>query len=479
MRIQGIINAKFLPKLSTYAKKLFFSTILNYSDSLFSNKSNGSIASKINNAIRSLERIVQICLNSFTPIFFMLLFSLIMLWSIHLFVGAIFTCWMFCHLIITFYTAKKCLDKSQVYAQDKSQVQNKMLDTFSNIFLVKNFANELYETAYLETYLTKEEESGGEMFFSLEKVRLLMGICSIFSLLLTTLVFYNGWKNQWLTTGDLALILFLLTEITSYLWYFSSEFLRFQEELGFIKDSSHLLKNLNFSKLDTTNLEKFHGHISFQNISFSYNTKKSILKNFNLEIFPGQKVVITGLSGIGKSTIINLLLGHIKPQKGQILIDGKEITSLPPAYIRKHIATMVQDHLVFQRTIKENILYGNLDATDEQIDQIMKDIKSTDFIYQKVDQYQTQVGEKGMNLSGGEKQKICLARTLIKDSNIIILDEPTSNLDLKNEENIFNLLLANYPDKTIIIVAHKFKHNGHVDQFIELDKVNKNTFSKL
>jgi subfamily B ATP-binding cassette protein MsbA len=214
--------------------------------------------------------------------------------------------------------------------------------------------------------------------------------------------------------------------------------------------------------------EKFHGNIIFDKVSFSYVEKNLVLQNFNLVIQEGQRVGICGASGGGKSTIASLIARFYDPTGGRILIDGKDIRDYTIEGLRKQIGFVLQDTFVFFGTVQENIAYGRPGATDEEIIDAAKMAKAHDFIMRMPQGYDTVVGERGITLSGGQRQCIGIARAIVRNSPILILDEPTASLDTESEKIVIEALEKLMEGRTVIIIAHRLSTLRHADKIIVL-----------
>lgn len=220
------------------------------------------------------------------------------------------------------------------------------------------------------------------------------------------------------------------------------EFLKIEEEES--KEVRHL-------RIDK---EKVKGSIEFKNVDFSYKDNEPVLKNINFKINAGEKIAIIGRNGSGKTTIINLILRFLKPDSGKILLDGRDINDIKLKDYRNLISIVSQEIYLFNTSIKENILL-NSNKTDSDLKEVSRECMADEFIEKMELKYDSLVGERGGKLSGGERQKVAMARALIRKSKILILDEATANYDIKSERQINNIIEENYKDETVIIITHR------------------------
>ncbi|MBN1498969.1 MAG: ABC transporter ATP-binding protein [Spirochaetes bacterium] len=229
------------------------------------------------------------------------------------------------------------------------------------------------------------------------------------------------------------------------------------------------LENENFENDGKTEFNASFKILEFKNVDFSYNKKDKILNKINFCIYKNSLVSIVGLSGCGKSTVINLILKLIRADKGSIRINGQNMYEIETASFRNRIAVVFQDPFLFDDTIYENIRFGNLEATEEEIKNCAERANIHEFINSLPEKYLTQIGERGVFLSGGQKQRIGIARALIKKPQILILDEATSWLDFKLEDSMVDLLLDLKKEMTVICVTHRINSVKHSDQIILLN----------
>ena len=266
------------------------------------------------------------------------------------------------------------------------------------------------------------------------------------------------------TAGDLALVIAINSSVADVLYNLSRYARSFAEDLGKVSQG---LRILPLGKVCQDQIQYFSnsinvhdvkigaGEIVFKNVSFRYQDSPLLFSNKTLTISAGQKIGLVGHSGSGKSTFVNLILRMFDLHSGQIFIDGQDVSRLSTEQIGQFISIIPQEPQLFHRSLRDNIRYGKLDATEEEIIAAAKTVQAHDFINNLPEGYDSLVGERGVKLSGGQKQRIAIARAILKNAPILILDEATSGLDLVVEsevqENIWRLMKG----KTMLVIAHR------------------------
>ena len=299
-------------------------------------------------------------------------------------------------------------------------------------------------------------------------------------------ILFGGWQviHGRLTIGELIAVTMYLAPLYLPLQRFSELNVIFANSMSSLRrifeimDQEPSIKD----RPDAVELRKCRGHIAFENISFSFDSRHRVLKDISFEVKPGQKVAVVGPSGSGKSTLVNLIPRFYDPESGVIRLDGHDIRNIRIKNLRQRIGLVLQEPIVFSGTIRENILYGNPKATPRQIMAAARQAHLDDFVRSLPDGFETQIGEHGTLLSGGQKQRITIARAFIKDPDILILDEATSALDSENERLIQDALEKLMKNRSTVVIAHRLSTIVHADQILVLNKgtiVDRGTHNEL
>jgi ABC-type multidrug transport system fused ATPase/permease subunit len=209
--------------------------------------------------------------------------------------------------------------------------------------------------------------------------------------------------------------------------------------------------------------------VRFENVNFEYDEDRTVLKDFSLDVKPGEVVSLVGHSGGGKTTVVNLLLRFYRQKSGHILLDGRPIEDIPLSTLRRQIGLVQQETFLFSGTLRDNIGYANPDATTEQIMEAARAACAHDFIMQLPQGYRTEVGERGVKLSGGQRQRIAIARALLRDPSILIFDEATSHLDSESEQLVQQALERVAQGRTVFIIAHRLSSVWRADKIVVIE----------
>ena len=342
----------------------------------------------------------------------------------------------------------------------------------SSIKIVKSFTRENYERERFK----KEIETAFERAVDKLKISSFFGpfILGLTFMVSAVLIWYGGYQvmSGVTTPGELAAFFLYALIVAGPIGTFVRLYTQIQEASGAIRRVYEILDTA--PAIDNPEnpifLENITGRIQFENVSFGYRKESEILHNINFDVRPGQTVALVGPSGAGKSTVIKLLHRFFDANQGSIRLDEHDIRSLDRKSFLSQIALVPQETLLFGGTVKENILYGKLDATDQELEDAAKKANAHDFIVDLENGYETIVGEKGAKLSGGERQRIAIARAILKNPKILVLDEATSSLDNCSEALIQEAVEKLMEGRTTFIVAHRLSTIHKADQIIVLEK---------
>jgi len=375
------------------------------------------------------------------------------------------------YVVFTIYTTEWRNKFVREANQADSSTSTRAIDSLLNYETVKYFNNENYEAETYDKFLANWETAKLKNRMSL--LALNSGQALIIALAMTAMMWMAAQSviDKEMTLGDLAMINAYMIQLFIPLNFLGFVYREIRRSLTDLENMLALLKrNPAISdSADAQPLQVSKGAISLQKVDFGYHAERPILKQFNLQIPAGTKVAIVGSSGAGKSTLSRLLYRFYDINSGSIQIDGQDIRHVTLESLRRAIAIVPQDTVLFNTSIRENIAYGNPQATDEQIDRAIKMAHLEHFINSLPQGDKTLVGERGLKVSGGEKQRIAIARVLLKGSPILIFDEATSALDSNSEAAILSAMHEVASGHTTLVIAHRLSTVVDADQIIVLD----------
>ena len=356
-----------------------------------------------------------------------------------------------------------------------SKANQKAIDSLLNFETVKYFGNEAFEARRYDENLLRYQSAAVKSQKTLAFLNLGQQIIIAIGLMLILWRATLGVVNGTMTLGDLVLVNTLMIQL-----YIPLNFLGviYREIKQSLTDMDRMFSLLNTDKeiADSPNAHPLHienqGHgpdVRFEHVSFHYDAKREILQDVSFNIPAGTITAVVGQSGAGKSTLARLLFRFYDVQSGKIVIDGQNIQEVTQASLRKAIGIVPQDTVLFNDTIGYNIAYGDPSASIEEVQEAARAAQIDGFIKGLPDGYDTQVGERGLKLSGGEKQRVAIARTLLKKPAMLIFDEATSALDSKTERAFQEELLSLAKNRTTLIIAHRLSTITHADQILVMD----------
>lgn len=384
--------------------------------------------------------------------------------------------WLIAYICIQIYYIPRMKQVATDQADARSQMTGRIVDSYTNITTVKLFSHSQREMEYAKSSMAT--------FLSTVYRQMRMVTCLLFSvdainyLLLLSIAGLSIflWLDSAVTVGVIAIAISIALRVQGMSKWIMWELSALFENIGTVVDGMNTISN-DVEIKDAPNARELtvqRGEIEFDDIHFRYGDDKPVFDALNLRLKPGEKVGIVGRSGAGKSSLVNLLLRFYDVQSGAIRIDGQDISQVSQEALRSHIGMITQDTSLLHRSIRDNILYGDPQASEEAMIEAARQAHAHDFITTLKDEegrcgYDVLVGERGVKLSGGQRQRVAIARVLLKNAPILIMDEATSALDSEVEVAIQENLEVLMEDKTVIAIAHRLSTIAAMDRLIVMD----------
>jgi len=361
--------------------------------------------------------------------------------------------------------------RRQMNDQD-TDANQKAIDSLLNFETVKYFGAEQREADRYDTAMRGYEHAALLTNYSLAFLNFGQAVIISIGLIIVMVLAAMGVERGELTVGDFVMVNAFMIQITMPLNFLGTVYREIRQSLVDMGEMFDLLEQpaeIN-DKPNAMNLAVHGGNIRLSNVSFGYNPDRPILQNVSIDVPAGQTVAIVGSSGSGKSTIGRLLFRFYDVSGGSLTIDGQDVRDITQKSLHDSIGVVPQDTVLFNDTIYYNIAYGRDGATKEEVEKAARDAQIHDFILSLPEGYETPVGERGLKLSGGEKQRVGIARTLLKNPPILLLDEATSALDTETEQGIQEALDRAAEGRTVITIAHRLSTIADADQIVVLEK---------
>lgn len=451
--------------------------LLGQSVGFYQNEFAGRIATKVMQTALAVRETVMKLLD-------VLLYVLVYFGGMLVLVGALdyrlalpLIIWFIAYASMLYYFLPRLAQVSAAQADARSDMTGRLVDTYTNISTVKLFSHSQREATYAREGM---EHFLHTVYPQMRLATLLSsGVWAINALLIFSVAALSIWlwSESAISTGAIAAAVGLVLRLNGMaqwiMWEVSSLF----ENIGTARDGLNTLSRPRDvqDKPEAKPLQIQQGGIAFQNVSFHYGKGSGVIDQFSLAIQPGEKIGLVGRSGSGKSTLVNLLMRFYDVEAGKILIDNEGINDVTQESLRAHIGMVTQDTSLLHRSVRDNLLYGKPDATEEDMIRAAKQAEAHEFILELSDGqgrtgYDAHVGERGVKLSGGQRQRIAIARVLIKNAPILIMDEATSALDSEVEAAIQANLTTLMEGKTVIAIAHRLSTIAALDRLIVLDQ---------
>jgi len=465
------IGDHFAGRLRKFLTEKFYAKVLSLPQAYFETELSGKIVNQLSRGIFTINGFMNMASNFLLPTILQSLFTIAIMVHYNGLVG-LFTFLLFpIYLSLSHYSTKKWGEEESKKNVIEDYSRGRIQEVIGNIKLVKSFNSEQREFGIVSKNLDKSNEiyarqsTNFHIFDFLRNLSLITIIAAI-----NIVVFYNTFKGL-LTIGEMVLILQLLNQARRPLFAMSFILTQIQTAESGSKEFFEILDLPSIEPYDNIPEKKLVTNplIEFKNVSFKYETSELVLKKVSFKLGGNKTYALVGHSGVGKTTIVNLILKFYNPTAGKILLNGKEYSDYDHRTIRQNIGLVFQENELFSSTIRENVAYGT-EATDTEIIRALKRANAYDFVMRLPKKIDSQIGERGVRLSGGQKQRIQIARAILKNAPILILDEATSSLDSQSEIEVQKGLENLMKNKLVVIIAHRFSTIQNVDSIIVVDK---------
>ncbi len=439
---------------------------------VFADRFAGSLAGRVKRLVTSFENFYDIATWQLWTNIIVVIATITAVVVTEWHIGVVCIGWLATYAFFTFTSLQKqSIAGTQSAAQD-SHITGLLVDVFSNIRAVKSYTGEEAEEAYFKTEAEKQGAYWWRLWMLQNWQLTFHGFTSISVQVLIFALSFLFWKKGILTPGDIVAIQLYFNPVPDRMRELARQFTRIIDSITNAAEAVALITDTDHDEPRDSKAEavRFAGAIALQNVTFSYaDASEKVINDVSLVIPAGQKVGIVGRSGSGKSTLANLFLRYFEIEQGTLTIDGHDIKSLPLKTLRNTTIYVPQEPILFHRTIRENIEYGQKPLSESTLISIAKKAHVHEFVSRFPEKYNTVVGERGIKLSGGQRQRIAIARALAKDAPIIILDEATSALDSESEQVIQESFEELMHGRTTIAIAHRLSTLRNMDRIIVLE----------
>ena len=433
----------------------------------------GAVTREIDQGIRGISSLISFTLYSILPTLIEItLVVAYLVWNYEVWFAVIVGVSLVVYILFTVNVTNWRTVVRRRWNELETKAQSRAVDSLLNFETVKYFGNEEHEAERFGRSMEIYEKAAIKTWVSLAVLN--AGQALIFSIGLTIVMVMSALavRNGQATVGDFVLVNALMIQLYMPLNFIGSSYREIKQGLIDVEQMFQLLKvNAEIKdKPGATPLKVAEAEVNFDNVSFAYDHERPILRDLSFTIPAGKTVAIVGPSGAGKSTASRLLYRFYDVTGGRILVDGQDIAGVTQKSLRAAIGMVPQDTVLFNDTIRYNIRYGRPDATDAEVEAAAKMAQIHDFVMSLPKGYDSLVGERGLKLSGGEKQRVSIARTILKGPAILILDEATSALDSFTEHQIQEALKKVSENRTTLVIAHRLSTVVDADEIIVLDK---------
>ena len=451
--------------------------LLDQSYGFFQNEFSGRIATKVMQTSLAVRDTVMKLLNVLLFVVIYMVTALILVASADIRLCLPIVIWLGFYVLVQRYFVPKMKNIAMLQADARSLMTGRIVDSYTNIITLKLFSHSSRESDYVRDGMSDFLNTVHPQMRLVTKLNFVLWSLNMLLVFSTGALGIYLWTIGTITPGAIAIVMSLSIRLTGMshwiMWEISSLF----ENIGTVQDGINTLSipNAVADNEQAKDLQVTAGDIEFKDVSFAYNDDGEVFKHLNLHIPAAEKIGIVGRSGAGKSSLVSLLLRFYDIQSGTVSIDQQNIRDVRQESLRANIAMVTQDTSLLHRSVRENIMFGRPEASEEQMIAAAEQAQAHEFILSLRDNlgrrgYDAHVGERGVTLSGGQRQRIAIARVLLKDAPILVLDEATSALDSEVEASIQLSLNKLMQGKTVIAIAHRLSTIAAMDRLVVFDK---------
>ncbi|MDP2641745.1 MAG: ABC transporter ATP-binding protein [bacterium] len=451
------------------ALKSLFEYLSLHSIGYFNDRFSGALSEKANTVSSNIPRLLSQFVWSILDLFVSFLVTTFIFYHSSRLMAAVFACFFILLIPLNLFLTKKQKLLSEKQAEISAKVRGEVIDSVTNISAVQQFSRRIFEITRIDSVLklwkeaVQKSQDYREWVLTINAV--LIGLF-IGGILAGSFVL---WSRSAITIGSLIMIATLIQRFSYSLTFIGQNLNQVMESYGEMRNGlNEIIRPHDIvDKPNARRLIVSDGIVAFDNATFAYDKDpRLVFKDLSFEVKGGEKVGVVGTSGAGKTTLMKLLLRQHDLLGGTIYIDGQDIRDVTQESLRENVSIVPQEPMLFHRTIRENIMYGKLDASDYEMIEVAKKAQAHDFIEQLPQKYDSLVGERGVKLSVGQRQRIAIARAFLKNAPILILDEATSALDSESEVAVQKALQALMEDKTVFAIAHRLSTLREMDRIL-------------
>lgn len=468
IRANGFLVNYWTVHSRTGAVKILFSYLSQHSSSYFNDRFSGALSSKVNIVSGNVSKLTNQIINSLLSVVFSFTVTLFLIASASQALAVAFMIGVAILVPFNYFLTRKQMDLSSKMVEMRTKLQGYVIDAISNISAVQQYARRQYEIDRIGSAIENYRKADVDSDNFREKVLITNNIIVWIFISFIIMWTFNLWSDGRVTAGELIMVTTLTLGFMGSLTHIGQNLNNIMESYGEVREGlKEIIRPHDIvDSVGSSKLAVRVGDVIFKEVSFAYNESGKIFNSLSFSVKGGEKVGIVGTSGAGKSTLMKILLRQYDVLDGSVLIDDQDIREVTQESLRENVSIVPQEPMLFHRTVRENIMYGKLDASEEEMIEVAKKAQAHDFIEQLPQKYDSLVGERGVKLSVGQRQRIAIARAFLKNAPILILDEATSALDSESEVAVQKTLQALMEGKTVFAIAHRLSTLREMDRIL-------------